>query len=292
MIWKRFDALRVRSEHARNGDRKLFAQYFRMYSWAIMVHSHGFRCANKLHSQSRPSNPWAHGQSWRAPKRYYLVTRPHPFFLCRAYQTVRDKLEFLVADEDNNYSPLSDHMRANGVRWVILPIFSLYLSVLHKSSWLYRLLEQHREASLSCCALLAVAWALPPIFSLGTKFVRKGIGLYCSLDWNDPAVHSRIFLMFLISFNYFIPFIFIDANGKSTSIVCENEKKHLIWELSSSIEAAKRLLMISILTSAAETELQTVGENQLSNYDVPASFFVLPSVIICSSSSQINVVAS
>lgn len=92
---------------------------------------------------------------------------------------------------------------------VALLSFFRYLSVLHKSSWLYRLLEQHRDASLGCCALLAVAWALPPIFSLGTKFVREGIGFYCSLDWNDPAVHSRIFLMFLISFNYFIPFILL-----------------------------------------------------------------------------------
>ena len=99
---------------------------------------------------------------------------------------------------------------------------------MHKSSWLYRLLEKHCDASLGCCVLLAIAWAFLSTFNLGTKFAREGIGFYCSLGWNDPVVHSRILLMFLISFNYFTPFIFIDANAKSSLIVCENEKKHLI----------------------------------------------------------------
>lgn len=92
---------------------------------------------------------------------------------------------------------------------VALLSFCRYLSVLHKTSPWHRLLEKHRDASVSFCALLAIAWALPPMFHLGTRFVREGIGFYCSLDWNDSALHSRIFLITLILFNYCIPFILL-----------------------------------------------------------------------------------
>jgi hypothetical protein len=54
-----------------------------------------------------------------------------------------------------------------------------------------------------------VCWALFPIFGLGNRFVREGIGFYCSLDWDDPSVQSRIFLITLIIFNYVIPFILL-----------------------------------------------------------------------------------
>jgi hypothetical protein len=52
-------------------------------------------------------------------------------------------------------------------------------------------------------------WSLPPLFGFGTKFVREGIGFYCSLDWNDQVIYSRMFLMFLIAFNYFMPFVLL-----------------------------------------------------------------------------------
>ena len=87
--------------------------------------------------------------------------------------------------------------------------FFRYLSVLHKTCWLNRLLEQHRDSSLLCCALLAIGWALPPFFNVGNRFVREGIGFYCSLDWNNPSVHSRVFLLSLVFFNYCIPFVLL-----------------------------------------------------------------------------------
>jgi hypothetical protein len=87
--------------------------------------------------------------------------------------------------------------------------FARYLSVLHKTSWLNRLLEQNCDLNVLCCALIALCWALPPIFGLGNGFVREGVGFYCSLDWNNSSIYSRIFLISLIFFNYVIPFILL-----------------------------------------------------------------------------------
>jgi hypothetical protein len=87
--------------------------------------------------------------------------------------------------------------------------FVRYLSVLHKTSWLNRLLEQHRDLNVLCCGLLAFCWAFPPLIGLGNNFVREGAGFYCSLDWNNSSIQSRIFLISLIIFNYVIPFILL-----------------------------------------------------------------------------------
>ncbi len=87
--------------------------------------------------------------------------------------------------------------------------FIRYLSVLHKTSWLNRLLEQRCDLNVLFCGLLAFCWAFPPLIGLGNNFVREGAGFYCSLDWNNPSIQSRIFLISLIFFNYVIPFILL-----------------------------------------------------------------------------------
>jgi hypothetical protein len=87
--------------------------------------------------------------------------------------------------------------------------FTRYLSILHKTSWLNRLLEQHCDLNVLFCAVLALCWALPPLFGLGNRFVREGAGFYCSLDWDNSSIYSRIFLISLIFFNYVTPFILL-----------------------------------------------------------------------------------
>lgn len=87
--------------------------------------------------------------------------------------------------------------------------FSRYLSILHKPSWLNRIIEQHSCINVLCCALLAICWTLPPVFGFGNKFIREGVGFYCSLDWKDPSFQSRLFLISVIFFNYFGPFILL-----------------------------------------------------------------------------------
>ncbi|CAF1401276.1 unnamed protein product [Rotaria sp. Silwood1] len=92
---------------------------------------------------------------------------------------------------------------------VALLSFSRYLSILHKRSWLNRLLEQHYDLNVLYCALLAICWTLPPVFGIGNKYVREGVGFYCSLNWKDPSIYSRIYLISVIFFNYFIPLILL-----------------------------------------------------------------------------------
>ncbi|CAF1441944.1 unnamed protein product [Rotaria sordida] len=92
---------------------------------------------------------------------------------------------------------------------VALLSFSRYLSVLHKTSWLNQLLEQHSGLNVLCCALLAICWTLPPVFGIGNKYIREGVGFYCSLDWKDPSIYSRIYLTSVVLFNYFIPLILL-----------------------------------------------------------------------------------
>ncbi len=87
--------------------------------------------------------------------------------------------------------------------------FARYLSILYKTSWLNRLLEQRCDLNVLCCALLAFCWSFPPLFGIGTYFVREGAGFYCSLDWHNSSTQSHIFLITLIFFNYVIPFILL-----------------------------------------------------------------------------------
>lgn len=63
--------------------------------------------------------------------------------------------------------------------------------------------------SVVACGILSLFWSMPPFLNIGTHYVREGIGFYCSLDWHNPSVHSRIYLFVLIIFNYFIPFILL-----------------------------------------------------------------------------------
>lgn len=90
---------------------------------------------------------------------------------------------------------------------VALLSFVRYLSVLHKTSWLNRLFEQHNDLSVLICVCLAFSWSLPPLFEIGNRFIREGVGFYCSLDWTYPTMESRIFLLSLIFFNYALPFL-------------------------------------------------------------------------------------
>lgn len=84
--------------------------------------------------------------------------------------------------------------------------FARYLSVLHKNSWLNRLFEHRCDLNVICCILLACCWSFPPLFGIANRFIREGVGFYCSLDWNNPSIGSRFFLISLIFFNYVIPF--------------------------------------------------------------------------------------
>ena len=72
-----------------------------------------------------------------------------------------------------------------------------------------RLLEQRCDLNVLYCALVAFFWSFPPLFGLGNRFVREGAGFYCSLDWNNTSLSSRIFLTLLILFNYVLPFILL-----------------------------------------------------------------------------------
>ncbi|CAF2765359.1 unnamed protein product [Rotaria sp. Silwood2] len=92
---------------------------------------------------------------------------------------------------------------------VALLSFSRYLSILHKPSWLNRLFEQRCDLNVLCCALLAICWTFPPIFGIGNEYVREGVGFYCSLNWKNPSIYSRIYLISVIFFNYFMPLILL-----------------------------------------------------------------------------------
>jgi hypothetical protein len=92
---------------------------------------------------------------------------------------------------------------------VALLSFLRYFSILHKSNRINKFLEDHRDSSVLLCALISLGWSLPSLFNIGTKYISEDSGFYCSLQWDDPAIHSRIFVILLIFFNYIIPFFLV-----------------------------------------------------------------------------------
>ncbi|CAF3467256.1 unnamed protein product, partial [Rotaria sp. Silwood2] len=46
-------------------------------------------------------------------------------------------------------------------------------------------------------------------FGIGNEYVREGVGFYCSLNWKNPSIYSRIYLISVIFFNYFMPLILL-----------------------------------------------------------------------------------
>jgi hypothetical protein len=83
------------------------------------------------------------------------------------------------------------------------------LNILHEPNRLNKFLEHHRDLSVLLCAIISICWSLPPFFEIGNKYIRAGVGFYCSLKWNDSSIHSRIFLISLMFFNYIIPFFLV-----------------------------------------------------------------------------------
>ncbi|CAF3726433.1 unnamed protein product [Adineta steineri] len=92
---------------------------------------------------------------------------------------------------------------------IALLSFLRYFSILHKSNWFNKFLENHRNLNTLLCALLSICWSLPPLFEIGSRYVPEGTGFYCSLEWNDPSIQSRIYVLSVIFVNYIIPFFLI-----------------------------------------------------------------------------------
>ena len=95
---------------------------------------------------------------------------------------------------------------------VLLSIFR-YINIVHKSTYSDYFSEHYRGLSVFICAIISLCWALPPLLNMGNAYTDEGIGFYCSLDWNNSAFQSRIFLYALLICNYFLLlFILIYAN--------------------------------------------------------------------------------
>ena len=94
----------------------------------------------------------------------------------------------------------------------LLSIFR-YVNIIHKNSTFSRWMENHRNLSVIICAIISLCWSLPPLFHLGNTYTTEGIGFHCSLDWNNAAFHSRLFVYSLLICNYFLLlFILIYSN--------------------------------------------------------------------------------
>ncbi|CAF0921308.1 unnamed protein product [Adineta steineri] len=83
------------------------------------------------------------------------------------------------------------------------------MNTLHKDSLLNRFLEHNHGLSVLFCALLTLCWTLPPLFNIGNTYISEGLGFHCSLDWNNSAFHSRIFILSLLICNYFFILFFL-----------------------------------------------------------------------------------
>ncbi len=86
---------------------------------------------------------------------------------------------------------------------VLLSIFR-YINILHKHSSLSRFLERYRGLNVIICGFISLCWALPPLLNIGNTYTGEGFGIHCSLDWNNSAFQSRLFLYSLLICNYFI----------------------------------------------------------------------------------------
>ena len=95
---------------------------------------------------------------------------------------------------------------------VLISIFR-YIHIVHKPSTSGCFLEHYRGLSVIICALISLCWAIPPLINFGNTYTSEGIGFHCSLDWNNSAFQSRLFLYSLLICNYFILlFILIYSN--------------------------------------------------------------------------------
>ena len=90
----------------------------------------------------------------------------------------------------------------------LLSIFR-YINIVYKHSSFCRLFEHYRGLSVIICALISLCWSLPPLLNVGNTYKYEDIGFHCSLDWNNSAFHSRIFVYSLIICNYFILLIML-----------------------------------------------------------------------------------
>lgn len=91
---------------------------------------------------------------------------------------------------------------------VLLSIFR-YINIVHKHSTLSRFVEHYRGLNVIICALISFCWSIPPLLNIGNTYKDEGIGFYCSLDWNNSAFQSRLFLYTLIICNYFLLLIIL-----------------------------------------------------------------------------------
>lgn len=91
---------------------------------------------------------------------------------------------------------------------VLLSIFR-YISIVCRSNSSRYFLEHHRGLCVIICALISLCWSIPPLLNLGNTFTKEGIGFQCSLDWNNSAFQSRLFLYSLLICNYFLLLIIL-----------------------------------------------------------------------------------
>ena len=94
----------------------------------------------------------------------------------------------------------------------LLSIFR-YVNIIHKNSSFSRWMETHRTVSVLICAMVSLSWSVPPLFDVGNAYTAEGFGFHCSLDWNNSAFHSRLFVYSLLICNYFLLlFVLIYSN--------------------------------------------------------------------------------
>lgn len=91
---------------------------------------------------------------------------------------------------------------------VLLSIFR-YINIVRPPNSSRYFLEHHRGLSVIICALISLCWSLPPLLNMGNTFTKEGIGFQCSLDWNNSAFQSRLFLYSLLFCNYFLLLIIL-----------------------------------------------------------------------------------
>lgn len=54
------------------------------------------------------------------------------------------------------------------------------------------------------CTIISLCWSLPPLLNVANGYTTDGIGFHCSLDWENSAFHSRLFVYSLLICNYFL----------------------------------------------------------------------------------------
>lgn len=125
-----------------------------------------------------------------------------------------------------------------------------YVNIIHKNSSVCRWLERNRCSSVMICTIISFGWSLPPLLNVGNSYTTIGVGFHCSLDWNNSAFHSRLFVYSLLIFNYFLILFILIYSNLRVYFVLRRLLKTTKQGDSSLIPTILRLSIANIQTSA------------------------------------------